>query len=658
MRRSTELPIAVLFAAGLLTLVAPGAAYADREAVLRQIALPHSYYYREMYLPQVTSGPSSVSWSPDGRELVYSMQGSLWRQALDSTTAVQISAGPGYDFQPDWSPDGKRIVFAKYFNDAIELHLLDLATAEQTPLTEGGAVNVEPRWSPDGARIAWVSTEGTGHFHVFTGSIANGRLSGRMLRPERKSEVARYYYSPFDHELSPSWSPDGKELLFIANPETRYGTGGLWRMNADGSGEAVRIHNEETTWKARPDWSPDGRRVIWSSYAGRQWHQLWATTVAGGDPTPLSYGEFDITSARWSRDAARIAYLSNESGDTAIWIQDIVGGARRAVEIRDRRYLKPMGELRMEVRDGNGRRLAARIAVTGPDGRAYAPDDAWIHADDGYDRGIMPFEIHYFHSDGNTVVTVPAGEAQLTVWYGLEHRVTRRTVHVEPGRTTAVALEPERLPLPEDWPQWQGGDVHLHMNYGGAYRNTPERLVRQMAAEDLDVVYNLVVNKEQRIPDIAYFSTRPDPASNADVLLLHAQEFHTSLWGHLGLLGLDDHFLLPDYSAYEGTAAASPYPSNAVVADLAHQQNALVGYVHPFDVLPAPVTDAALANSLPVDAALGKVDYYEVVGFSDHRASAEVWHRLLNCGFRLSAAAGTDAMANFASLRGPVGVNR
>ena len=55
-----------------------------REAVLKQIDLPHSYYYREMYLPQVTSGPSSVAWSPDGKSLVYSMAGSLWRQEIGS----------------------------------------------------------------------------------------------------------------------------------------------------------------------------------------------------------------------------------------------------------------------------------------------------------------------------------------------------------------------------------------------------------------------------------------------------------------------------------------------------------------------------------------------------------------------------------------------
>ena len=91
----------------------------------------------------------------------------------------------------------------------------------------------------------------------------------------------------------------------------------------------------------------------------------------------------------------------------------------------------------------------------------------------------------------------------------------------------------------------------------------------------------------------------------------------------------------------------------------AHAGGALVGYVHPFDDPPHPFdASEALSNELPVDVALGKVDYIEVLGFSDHRTTAEVWYRLLNLGFRLPAAAGTDAMANYASLRGPVGMNR
>src|SRR3989449_10170589 len=197
------------------------------------------------------------------------------------------------------------------------------------------------------------------------------------------------------------------------------------------------------------------------------------------------------------------------------------------------------------------------------------------------------------------------------------------------------------------------------MNYGGAYRNTPRHLAFQARAEDLHVVESLIVNKEQRIPDIAYFRRDADPVSGPNFLLMHAQEFHTSVWGHLGLLGLTSHYLLPEYAGYPNTAASSLALTNATVADLAHAQGALVGYVHPFDTKPDPAdTTAPLSYELPVDVALGKVDYLEVMGYSDHRITSGIWYRLLNCGFRIPAGAGTDAFPNFASLRGPPGVVR
>ena len=140
-------------------------------------------------------------------------------------------------------------------------------------------------------------------------------------------------------------------------------------------------------------------------------------------------------------------------------------------------------------------------------------------------------------------------------------------------------------------------------------------------------------------------------------MLQHAQEFHTSYWGHLGLLNLTRNLILPGYAGYPNTAGASLFPSNANVADLVHEQGALVGYVHPLEIVPDPKKDA-VTYELPADVALGKVDYIEVVGFADHKSTAEVWYKLLNCGFRLPTAAGTDFMGNYASLRGPAGLNR
>src|SRR5205809_309152 len=174
MDRRRALVLAVAWSAA----AAPATVRAQREPVLKQVGVPHAYYWREMYVPQVTSGPSAVAWSPDGTELIYSMQGSLWRQRIGSRVAQQLTAGEGYDYQPDWSPDGRLVVFARYAHDAIELQLLDLAAKTVQPVTANGAVNVEPRWSPDGTRIAFVSSAYNRRWHIFTVAIAGGTPAG------------------------------------------------------------------------------------------------------------------------------------------------------------------------------------------------------------------------------------------------------------------------------------------------------------------------------------------------------------------------------------------------------------------------------------------------------------------------------------------------
>jgi hypothetical protein len=641
-------------------LALSASAFADRAPVLKQIKVPHDYYYREMYLPELTTGPSGLAWSPDGQALVYSMAGSLWKQRIGSTTAEELTAGPGYDYQPDWSHDGHSVVFVRYLHDAEELYTLDLRTSAIAQLTHSGDVNLEPRWSPDGSRIAFVSTSGTGHFHIFLGALTKSGFTVAPWLKERKSRIARYYYSPFDQQLSPTWSPDGRDLIYVDNPETAYGSGSLWLRPINKSGPAHLIHREETNWKAAPDWSPDAKRVIYSSYSGRQTNQLWIVTAAGDDyPLPLTFGDFDATRPRWSPDASHIAYISNENKNTEIWIRDTIGGARHRLEITKRVYKRPMGTLEIAIADESGKPFPARIAVLGSDGRAYAPDTALMRGDDSFDRDTQDLETHYFQTGSAPAsVTLPAGNAKITVWRGDAYKIAHVTADVMASKTKTSTITMHELSLPTDFAAWKSADVHVHMNYGGTYRTEPKDLVAQAQAEDLDLVVDLLVNKEQRVPDIAYFSPLPDSASTVDTLLTHSQEYHSSYWGHLGLLGLDDHYIVPGYAGYLYTGSASLYPDNAAIADLAHAEDALVGYVHPFDVAPDPYRDKTITNELPVDVALGKVDYYEVVGFSNHRESAAIWYRLLNCGFRLPAAGGTDAMTNYASLRGPVGLAR
>jgi TolB protein len=638
---------------------------AQRKPVLPQIDLPHPYYFHEMYLPQLTSGPSSVAWSPNSKEVVYAMAGSLWRQKIDSTEAQQITDGAGYDYQPDWSPDGKSVIYVSYQKDAMELWLLDLASGRSAQLTNGGAVNLEPRWSPDGKQIAFVSTQYNKRFHIFRADVNSRKLDNLVrLTGETKSDLPRYYYSPFDTEISPVWTRDGKEILFVSNRGHIHGSGGFWQMRAEPGAEAREIHYEETNWKARPDFSPDGSRMVYSSYLGRQWHQLWLMPANGGDAFPISYGDWDSTNVRWSPDGKQFAFISNKEWNAQLAIQELGSGSARLLVVANRKYLRPRRLLRISVVDGNGKHQFARISVTDQLGRFYAPVGpwTWIQADDGYDRSRAPSEGHYFYAD-TANIDVPEGPIAIDVTKGFENSPMHRTVDPRTATPSELTFHLQKL----DWgggpgPKWVSSDLHVHMNYGGTYRSERSVLLQQAEGEGVRFVNNLVVNKEQRFPDIQsavfnevikYFS------DSADINL--GQEFHTSYWGHRGILNLRDHLLLPGYAGYPNTAAASLYPMNADVYDMAHAQGALVGAVHPFDAEPNPFANPPerITDELPVDVALGKLDYMEIVGFSDHRSTAAVWYRLLNLGFRLPAGAGTDATTDYAApIRGQVGMDR
>src|SRR5438876_11148422 len=112
-------------------------------------------------------------------------------------------------------------------SDAIELQLLDLASGATRPLTANGAVNLEPRWSPDGTRIAFVSTSYNQRWHIFTLAL-RGADPGAVERvtDDHDSRLPRYYYSRWDHYLSPTWSPAGGEIIFVSNRGRIHGRGG------------------------------------------------------------------------------------------------------------------------------------------------------------------------------------------------------------------------------------------------------------------------------------------------------------------------------------------------------------------------------------------------------------------------------------------------
>jgi hypothetical protein len=99
----------------------------------------------------------------------------------------------------------------------------------------------------------------------------------------------------------------------------------------------------------------------------------------------------------------------------------------------------------------------------------------------------------------------------------------------------------------------------------------------------------------------------------------------------------------PVFTGFEGTTNPWDWPSNADVADRAHWQKGVVNYTHVSQAEDWSRTPYA-AKAIPIDAALGKVDTLDIN--NSWAASVPLWYRLLNCGFRLPATAGTDVFLN------------
>lgn len=632
--------------------------FSQRIPVLPQIDLPHNYYYRELYLPQLTSGPSSVAWMPNGKTIIFSMAGSLWLQNIETANAQQLTDGDGYDYQPDVSPDGNTIIFTRYNGTAEELMLLDLSANKTYSLTNNGAVNLEPRFSADGMHIVFVSTMNTKHFLLYTASIQHDSLKDvECLTPDKKSDVTRYYYSAYNHAINPVWAKDGKSIYFISNDETAHGTGDIVCMSLDSLHTIKTVQHEETSWRTKPDISPDGTRLVYSSYLGRNWHQLWLLPAQGGYPFPLTYGDYDNTCPRFSPDGKQIAFISNRDGNTSLYTMNVYSGEEKKVVTKYFNLRKPHTDISITIKDEKNIEPPCRVSITDEDEKSYAPADAWMQADDSR-FATKKFETNYFHAAGKFYVSVPKEKILITVSHGPEYEIVKKEIDASANISSPIIIQLKKINLPASLSKMQSGDLHVHMNYTGSYLATPATLMLQAKAENLNYVFNLIVNKEQRIPDIKYFSNKADKLSDAKTEILYGQEFHTSYWGHLDLLNLQNHLIIPGYEGYPYTASASVYPHNSFIENEAHKQNAIIGYAHPFDSSEIFPQSPNLTNELPVDAALGKVDFYELVGFADHKASEAVWYQLLNCGLHIPAGAGTDAMTDYASLRGPVGLNR
>ncbi len=622
-----------------------------------------NYMYNYFLPPAGSSTPWWPTWSPDGQYLAFAMHGSLWRMRVDRGSsdgaAEEIVHAAEYLSSPEWSPDGRYLAYtADAGGRSINLRLLDLKSGQSIPLTTGDFVNVEPAWSPDGSRLAYVSTAPAGYFNVFVMAMADGKPGAVMqVTTDHRFGRDRLYFGDFDVHLSPSWSPDGRELLFVSNRGIALGSGGIWRAPIEPdvlSGDKARlIHKEETLYRTRPAWSPDGKRLLYASHLGGEFTNLFVLPTTGGEPYKLTFGEYDSFLPRWSPDGEWIAYVSNERGLPQIKLLKSWGGEARVIPIARKKWARPFGTVDVTIVDqANGRPTEARVYQTAADGKPHTPEDA-------YER-VSQLDRRLFHTRGQYRTDVPAGALTIEVVKGFEYEPAKVTVQVTEGRTTTAKVELRRA-INLKARGWYSGSNHVHMNYAGNLHNTPENLFLMAAAEDADVMALQIANKDNRILDQWLFvpGQAEHPLSTRQRIMHVGQEYRPPFYGHISLFNLQKHLISPFVTGYEGTGVESLYPSNTDIFRYAKEQGGIGAYVHPFSGARDPLeTTLGTAKSFPVDVALGALSYHELWSQSAGDAPLMVWYRVLNAGFRVPVVGGEDSISNLhdielvASVRG------
>lgn len=339
--------------------------------------------------------PTRLSWSPDGKwvaiggQLSASEPFGVWLVEVDGTETRRLTTPPIPDWQVDWgpvfSPDGRRIAFvrSKSMNNAIFILPLSPAMA---PAGEPVQVVSDPRrtivglaWTPDGQSVVYSrgghlaptrlerlalspSSKPAGQPQILPFGERATQISigpsGRivysaLLRDANfwKLDVARPGTVPVDAGLSPStldettpsYSPDGKQVVFTS---IRSGSEELWISSVDGA------NLRQMTSMGGPNcagahWAPDGESILFNS-TREGTSDLYLLIPRTGEVRRLTTDPAEELEANWSRDGQSIYFASNRSGRIEVWRMQAAGsaatqvtthGGQSAEESPDRRSL-------------------------------------------------------------------------------------------------------------------------------------------------------------------------------------------------------------------------------------------------------------------------------------------------------------------------------